>query len=96
MRVPAQDMLLSDPGEGACHVSATRDSEGSFAMVYIPQAGQTIEVDLSPLHSELRASWFDPRTGEYTPIGEIHNQKSATFTSPSTCSDWVLVLDATA
>ena len=96
MRVPAQDMLLSDPGEGARYVSATRDSEGSFAMVYIPQAGQTIQVGLSSLKSGLHASWFDPRTGEYAPIGEIQNQQSAAFTSPTSGPDWVLVLDTIA
>lgn len=94
-RLPAQEMLLSKPREEARYVSATRNSDGSFAMVYIPEAGQTIEIDLNSLKSGLRASWFDPRTGKYTMIGEIQNQKSAAFTSPSTGPDWVLVFDDT-
>ncbi len=93
-RIPAQEMLLSDPGQGARYVSATRDSEGSFALIYIPEAGQTIQVDLGLLNARLRASWFDPRTGQSTPIGEIHHHKSANFTCLSVGPDWVLVLEA--
>lgn len=93
-RVPAPDLLLSDPGKGAQYVSATRDANGLFALIYIPTAGQTVKVDLTLLNSSLMVSWFDPRTGEFTPLEEIKNQKSATFTSPPEGPDWVLVLDS--
>ena len=91
--IPAQEMLLSGAGQSARYVSATRDAEGSFALVYIPQAGQTVQVDLSMLNTGLDAYWFDPRTGETQSIGEIQDQDSARFTTPASGPDWVLMLD---
>src|SRR5262249_23923588 len=38
-RIPDQSILASDPGAGDGHVQATRDSNGSYAWVYIPTGG---------------------------------------------------------
>ena len=48
---------------------------------------------------EVKASWFDPRTGEYTAIGDYPNSGTQIFDAPGTTAignDWVLVLDARA
>jgi hypothetical protein len=93
-RVPDQGMLLSPAGTGGTHVRATRDSAGSYALVYIPTAGQSVTLDLGALGpGGVRASWFDPRTGAAEPIGDFAAAPSQVFTSPADGPDWVLVLD---
>lgn len=92
-RIPAQNLLISDEGEGAEHIRATMGSDGSYAFVYIPKAGQQVEVDLCQLAGRVQAYWYDPRSGEVSPIGEFTNKTSQVFTSPIGGPDWVLVLD---
>ncbi len=77
----------------AAHSVATRDSGGSYGLVYFPLAGQSLEVDLRLLAGRVNAQWFDPRDGRFHPAGE-HSQEIVTFTSPIGGPDWVLVLDA--
>jgi hypothetical protein len=104
-RIPAQEMLLdekeipaSEPRDRfqplrAAHPRATRCAEGTYAMVYIPQAEQSIRLDLSGLAGTLTACWYDPRTGKAHVIGEYSNARITTFTTPMAGPDWVLVLD---
>jgi hypothetical protein len=92
-RVPADDLILSEQTPPT-HISATRDSEGSYAMVYIPNASQTMTISTATLTGEqLKAWWFDPRTGEASEIETFTNDASHTFTSPADGPDWVLVID---
>jgi hypothetical protein len=49
--------------------------------------------------AKVKASWFDPRTGTYTAIGDYSNNGTQVFDPPGTAAignDWVLVLDAEA
>jgi hypothetical protein len=104
-RVPAPEMLPSLPEIAppditihydplrAVHPQATRDAEGSYAFIYLPQADQRVGVDLSDLPGRMKAWWYDPRTGKTYPIGEYSNELQ-TFTTPIGGPDWVLVLDA--
>ena len=93
-RVPDQFVLASDPGAGGDHVVATRDSEGSYAMVYLPTP-KPVTVDLSKIRGPVRAWWFDPRTGKAESAGEFKNAGTQAFTPPGAegAKDWVLVLD---
>lgn len=94
-RIPDPALIVGDPGEGAEHVEATRDADGSYAFVYFP-GPKTVEVDLSRLSGDAkRISWFDVRTGEVVDGGETLAKGYQAFTSPSTevSPDWVLVLD---
>jgi len=94
-RVPDQTLLMGSDGEGPNHRQATRDAEGTYAMVY-SGSGRPFTVNLSKLTGAvLRAWWFDPRTGEAHPAGEGKNEGPREFRPPSegeNC-DWVLVLD---
>jgi hypothetical protein len=92
-RIPDQGFLISNPGGGAGHVQATRDQAGSYAMVYLPLAGQSVTVDAARLAGPLRVSWYDPRTGRSYAAGSCENQGAITFTAPIGGPDWVLVLD---
>lgn len=101
-RVPAPEIIVpSDPasavpGAGTRRFVATRDRNGSFAMVYAP-VGRPFTVDLSGLKSSrVRIAWYDPRTGEERCVGTIDNPGRATFNppTPGELLDWVLVADA--
>jgi len=106
-RIPAPDMLpdvqptppIGDVDSDrlnplrASHPVATLDANGSYALVYFPLAGQTLQVDLSQLRRNIKAQWFDPRNGQYHDAGDHPNQ-TVTFTSPIAGPDWVLILDA--
>jgi hypothetical protein len=82
-------------GPEARHVQATRDAGGSYAMLYLPTAGQTVTVDTSKLSGKrLKAWWYDPRTGKAAALnGDFHVGGKVEFTSPAEGPDWVLVLD---
>jgi hypothetical protein len=97
-RVPDQGLLAEPAGAGGTHVQAIRDAQGSHAFVYVPNAGQSVTVDLSKLSGDsVRAAWFDPRTGAESAIGEFSAGGTQAFTTPAaqpeTEPDWVLVLD---
>ena len=92
-RVPDQG-LLAGGGHGL-HVAATRDADGSYAMIYMPEASHAITVEAGRLcDGPLNAWWYDPRTGEAIAIdGEFRGGAALTFTAPAEGPDWVLVLD---
>jgi hypothetical protein len=84
------------PGRGLKRYVATRDAEGSFAMVYAP-IGRPFTVRMDVIHGpKVNAWWFNPRTGQATAIaGDLTNEGEHTFTPPTPGEDldWVLVLD---
>jgi hypothetical protein len=69
---------------------------GGYALLYTP-TGRTLDVQLGTLPgARIRASWFDPRTGQSTRFGEFDNQGRRAFDPPgkeAPGNDWVLVLD---
>jgi hypothetical protein len=92
--VPAK-VVTSVPGRGIRRFTATRDSEGSYAMVYVP-LGREFMVRMDCVKGpKVRAWWFDPRTGKSTKIGEFPASWTRSFISPDPGEllDWVLVLD---
>ncbi len=93
-RIPDQGLLTTIPDEPARHVRATRDVGGSYAMIYIPTANQTVEINMTMLAGDsMTAWWYDPRTGQHMVIGEVACKNIHQFTSPNNGPDWVLVLD---
>lgn len=97
-RIPDQSLLTSDPGKGTDHVQATRDEDGSYALIY-SASGKPFTVDLSKLSgTTLQATWYDPRTGAVQDAGQLPRAGQKEFTPPTqgTGNDWVLVLDDTA
>ena len=66
--------------------------DGSFALSYLPTP-RALTVDLGRFSGrKVIASWFNPRTGETTRIGEFAGKKQHRFDPPA-AGDWVLVLD---
>ncbi len=100
-RVPDDSVLVTDrvatsvPGAGRYRFVATRDSAGSYSMVYAP-IGRAFKVRMDKLTGEkVKAWWFNPRTGKATKIGEFANTGEREFVPPDPGEqlDWVLVLD---
>jgi len=98
-RLPDPSLLVSPAGTGNDHVQATRASDGSYALIYLP-AGGAVTVAMSKIAGDgVKASWFDPRTGSYTPIGAYPTGGARRFDAPGAAApgnDWVLVLEAMA
>jgi hypothetical protein len=100
-RVPDDSVIVpasaptAVPGAGLKRLVATRDSAGSWAMVYAP-AGRAFKVRLDKLSgTAVKAWWFNPRNGQATLIGEFAKSGEREFTPPDAGEmlDWVLVLD---
>ncbi len=100
-RIPDQSILVEDavptsvPGAGRYAFVATRDSGGSYAMVYAP-VGRAFRVRMDAIRGpSVKAWWFNPRTGAATAIGVFPNTGQRLFTppDPGEMLDWVLVLD---
>jgi Protein of unknown function (DUF4038)/Putative collagen-binding domain of a collagenase len=93
--IVAADPPSAVPGAGLKRYVATRDSEGSYAMVYVP-AGRPFKVRMDKINgAQVKAWWFNPRDGEATLIGEFSNSGEREFAPPTRGEnlDWVLVLD---
>lgn len=83
------------PGVDAKRIVATRSSDGSYAMVYVP-ASRRFSVDLDTVSgTQVQAWWFNPRTGAATDAGRFPREGTLAFTPPDAGEtvDWVLVLD---
>jgi Protein of unknown function (DUF4038)/IPT/TIG domain/Putative collagen-binding domain of a collagenase len=71
----------------------------SAAIVYTPVAKTTtpLSVNMGMFSKPMTAYWYDPTTGNSTPLGSFPNSGSQSFTTPTTAHsdgthDWVLVL----
>ena len=100
-RVPDDSVILADtvptsvPGAGRYRFVATRDAEGTYAMVYAP-VGRAFKVRMAVIKSpQVKAWWFNPRDGKAALIGTFSNKAEREFTPPDAGEtlDWVLVLD---
>jgi hypothetical protein len=100
-RVPDDSIIGTDrvptsvPGAGRYRFVATRDAEGTYAMVYAP-IGRRFSVRMDIITGrKVNAWWFDPRNGKAERIGEFPSSGTRAFTPPDKGEllDWVLVLD---
>ncbi len=92
--VPAEP-ATAVPGAGRYRFVATRDRDGSYAMVYVP-VGRPFSIRTDALSgTTLVAWWYNPRTGQALRHGELPKQPIMRFISPNPGEDldWVLVLD---
>ena len=83
------------PGAGRYRFVATRDTDGTYAMVYAP-VGRAFRVRMDAIKGrDVKAWWFNPRDGQATALGTFGNQGERGFLPPDKgeATDWVLVLD---
>lgn len=93
-RIRDESLVLSDTGSTYInHIETTRDKDGSYAMIYLPQH-DSVTIDLSKISGNKKnAWWYDVRKGKATIIEIKQNLSSGNFTPPSNEKDWVLVID---
>lgn len=94
-RIPDQSMIVTEQKDNNNYTIATRDSNGSYAMIYFPQ-GEKREISLENLSGKsFKTWWFDPRTGNSFEGRSITN-KIIEITPPTSGlgNDWVLVVDS--
>ena len=100
-RIPDDSLVVTNrvptsvPGAGRYRFVATRDTAGSYAMVYAP-VGRPFTVRMNAIQGpSVKAWWFNPRDGSAQSIGTFPNEGERTFTppNPGEMTDWVLVLD---
>ncbi|MBB3125483.1 hypothetical protein FHS19_000137 [Paenibacillus rhizosphaerae] len=91
-RIPDQSLIAENYG-GANYMTATRGE--SYAMIYSPN-GIPFRVVMGKISGgNVKASWYDPRTGAWTDAGEYVNQGEVEYHPPTSGrdGDWILVLD---
>jgi hypothetical protein len=93
-RIGDQSLIKSEVGKSYIDlVYATRNEDGSYAMIYLPQ-NKPVSIDLSKISGSLKNSWwFDPRTGKSIQRKSIKGKSIQKFTPPNEGQDWVLVID---
>jgi len=100
-RIPDDTIIVTDrvptsvPGAGRYRFAATRDTDGTYAMVYAP-VGRSFKVRMGAIVGpKVKAWWFSPRDGSAKAIGEFANMGEREFTPPDKGEviDWILVLD---
>ena len=100
-RIPDNSIIVTSnvpssvPGAGAYSFVATRDEQGSYAMVYVP-VGRKFDVRMDVIKGKnVLAWWYNPRNGEAIKIGKYSNTGTQTFLSPTPGEslDWILLLD---
>ncbi len=100
-RIPDDSIIVTDrvptsvPGAGRYHFAATRDTEGTYAMVYAP-VGRSFKVRMEVVKGpSVKAWWFNPRDGSAKLIDTFSNAGEREFTPPDKGEmvDWILVLD---
>lgn len=101
-RIPATDeVLVADrnrsimPGEGIYHFAATRDTAGTYLMVYAP-VGRRFEVNTTLIRgARLTGWWYNPRNGRSQKISHVEKGERVSFISPNPGEelDWVLIVD---
>ena len=95
-RIP-DNSIVSELYSGHQRISATRDKDYTYAMIYTEQ-GKPIVVNttLFGKGNLIKAWWFNPSTGKSEYLGEILKSRETEFV-PKTSglgNDWVLVIDA--
>lgn len=100
-RVPDSSIIVTDnvasavPGSGSYRYVATRDQEGTYAMIYAP-VGRKFTVRMDVIKGkEVVGWWYNPRNGEAHMIKTYSNTGTQTFITPTPGEnlDWILVLD---
>lgn len=94
-RIPDQNIIKEGQGEKGGYITAFRDEEGRYLMVYLP-VGKKIVVDAASVNSRrVKCWWYNPKNAETKYIGKLKRNDSMQFTPPTlgTGNDWVLVID---
>lgn len=96
-RIPDQSVIVGaagGDGEKYNRLLATRGKDYIFVYTY---NGRNIPLKMGVIEGEqVKASWFSPRDGKTTAIGNIENKGTHEFNAPGDVkdgNDWVLIID---
>jgi hypothetical protein len=95
LTVPDPALVYSPKTGGTNFIAALRATDGSTALLYLPQGGE-VAVDLSMLTGQtLNGTWWSPSSGGTSHAGRFERQGNRVFKAPSGGfgQDWVLVID---
>jgi hypothetical protein len=93
-RIPDPSMIVTKYANHFEHSQATRDAKGRYAMIYVPNAGQKITLNLAKLRDGERVGWwFDPRTGIGQRMDADLSMAQVQLQTPTHGPDWVIVID---
>ncbi|MBI2928923.1 MAG: DUF4038 domain-containing protein [Verrucomicrobia bacterium] len=88
---PAHELIRHQPADVIRRMVLAKTARGDLAVAYLPD-NEAIEIDVSAFPAPLKARWFDPVRGGYTPLsGRIENKGLHRFVPPAR-GDWVLLL----
>ena len=94
-RVPDQTLIAGKNGQKYDRLIATRGTD--YALIY-NYTGRLMPIQLGKISGEkVKASWFDPATGEISRIGLFNNTGTHNFNPPGKPvdgNDWVLILES--
>jgi hypothetical protein len=92
-RVPDQSIIKENNLAPFERIQATRGDDYAFVYTVAGKPFTLLPGKISG--KQLKAQWFDPRSGKVTPAGTVDNSKENKFTPPSAGygNDWVLVVD---
>jgi len=101
------DLVHSGQGAwgGPSYITSALTSDRHWMLAYVPvmkKGPRTFSVAMSALKRPVRATWFDPTTGNYIAISDgyrVAAMGTRSFTTPGKrgdgTDDWLLVLDST-
>lgn len=94
-RVPDQSIIAGNPGEKYSFLVATKGK--NYALVYT-YTGRDMTINMGKIAGSIvTASWFNPRNGEISTLGEFENKGVKSFDPPGVeedGNDWVLILES--
>jgi hypothetical protein len=94
-RVADQSLISENQGEKYDYLISTRGKDYAFIYTY---TGRIMNIAMGKIEGvKVKASWFNPRNGEWKEIGEYENSGIQEFIPPGkpmNGNDWVLVLDS--
>ena len=88
-------LVTTSLGSGSSTICPALASDGSFALIFVPNLSQSLTVAMSALApSSVRARWWSFGDGSFSAIGTYSNSGTQGFTSPGSGAYRILVLDA--
>lgn len=89
---PAPTILAAQPGIAAAHryIAAAKSSRGDVIVVYTPE-DREIELHRNQLPSAFAGSWFNPRSGQISPVEAIVTDQLVQLKTPAE-GDWLLLI----
>ena len=88
---PASQLIVNQPPDETRVMAFAQTANGDLGVAYLPD-NDAIELDRKALPPEIKARWFNPRTGEFA-AATMRGDTTATarFERPG-AGDWVLLL----